>query len=96
MSDDGYSALMYAAKGGHRRIVEVLINSGANVNLVGRETALICGIMGKSQEIVELLLDAGADIKLKNTYGDSPMYYAKQNKDEIYHLIKTLQKWHIP
>jgi ankyrin repeat protein len=88
MSNYGYSALMYAAKEGHKTIVNMLINAGATVDLVGRETALICAIMRRDREIVELLLKSGANLNLRNAYGDSPMYYAKQVKDSIYRMLR--------
>jgi ankyrin repeat protein len=90
MSYDGYTALMYAIKNGHLDVVNLLIEAGANLNLVGRETALICGVMRRDQNLVEFLLSSGANINLKNIYGDSPIYFARQKKDKLHELFKNL------
>jgi uncharacterized protein len=62
---NGYTALIIAAAEGHTKVVKMLIDKGANVNLQDNEgmTALIWGCKADSQ-VANALLDAGADIHL--------------------------------
>lgn len=59
---NGYTALMYAAEGGHKDIVEFLISKGANVNHRGAKgaSALSLAKANNRSEIVTILVNAGA------------------------------------
>jgi cytohesin len=73
----GRTALHYAAQGGFKEIVEVLLAKGANVNVgaFGSEnkTAADFAMENNHSEIVELLFSKGADI--------SALHVALQRKD---------------
>jgi TonB family protein len=80
--DEGWTALMHAARGGYADTVEVLLEHGANVYSENNEgaTALhIAAQYGKS-EVVELLLKAGADYEATDALGRTPFYRAFENK----------------
>jgi ankyrin repeat protein len=67
------TALHYAAKEGHKEVVELLLANGADVN-AGNGTAAELAMNSGHTEIVELLMSKGADI--------SPLHLAIHLKDE--------------
>ena len=64
-------------------IVDLLLNNGANVNIVGREgqTAVWWAADCDKKKTVELLLDRGADVNLANIDGLTPLYKAVKNNN---------------
>lgn len=64
---DGQVILMTACKLNHLKLVEVLINKGADVNAKDKigGTPLIIAAMNNHIEIVELLITAGANVNAK-------------------------------
>jgi imidazolonepropionase-like amidohydrolase len=69
--------LQYAARLGHKEIVELLLSHGADVNYVGEDwdkTAAEHAMNSNHTEIVQLLISKGADI--------SPLHFALYMKDE--------------
>jgi predicted Fe-Mo cluster-binding NifX family protein len=94
------TAMMYAAKlgssEGWKAAVEhseLLIKSGANVNLVNTagETALMLASQSGNIKLVNLLIKSGADVNVINKVGDSALSYAKgaaENKNDI---VKALE-----
>ena len=63
-SEVGTPAIFWAAVHGHRKVVEVLLKKGANVNVkgLGGITALIGAAQNGHREVVELLLKKGANV----------------------------------
>lgn len=57
-----YTALMTACTAGYKEIVEILINAGADVNVIDSidNTALWIAALNKRPDIVQLLISAGA------------------------------------
>ena len=88
--DDGWTALMHAARGGHQGTVKVLLEHGANVHSENNEggTALhVAAEYGRS-EVVRLLLEAGADYEALDALGRTPFYRAFENKQaEVIDLL---------
>ena len=74
----GVTLLMFAARYGHERVVELLIQHGAEINLqnsVG-DTALMRAAQHGHERVVELLLRHGADINLQNSGGGTALMRA--------------------
>ena len=73
--DDGWTALHFAAQGGHRLIIDELLRRGANLHLVnshGNDSLSVALLNARGDfTIVKILLSAGADPDLKNAYGQS-------------------------
>jgi ankyrin repeat protein len=67
------TALHYAAREGHKEVVELLLANGADVN-AGSRTAAELAMNSGHTEIVELLMSKGADV--------SPLHLAIHLKDE--------------
>ncbi len=61
--------LIYASQNGHLKIVQALINAGANANVKDRNnvTPLILASQNGHLEIVQILIAAGADVNIKVT-----------------------------
>ena len=67
--------LHYATFGGRKEVVELLIDSGADVSAkdVGGWTPLHLAAGGDHKEIAELLIAEGADVNAKNVDGETPL-----------------------
>lgn len=90
--DDGWVALTEAVNSNRARLVQFLIESGANVNhrcecsgwLSGGYTPLAISVQKDRADIAEMLLKAGADVKVPTRDGTTPlMIAAKGGKDAI-------------
>ncbi|SMY26862.1 unnamed protein product [Zymoseptoria tritici ST99CH_1A5] len=76
----GESALFKAAETGHARMVQMLIDSGADVNAMNTDgPALHAASRNGHQTIVQLLLDAGADINATDDRGYTALQDASAN-----------------
>jgi ankyrin repeat protein len=77
--DDGCTALYVAVEFGYSKIVELLVEFGADVNakkLDSGETPLLFAIELGHLNIVQFLLSHGADANEPNSMGDPPIYFA--------------------
>jgi ankyrin repeat protein len=88
----GTTPLHDAALGGHREIVELLLDHGADINIKDQESGATplyyAASMGRV-EVVELLIGKGADLTLKNKRGRGPVEAAVENDhNEIADLIR--------
>ena len=73
------TALMNAAEGGHGKIVELLLERNAMINVKGGiedTTALMEAAGGGHGKIVELLLEKGADVDVRDSFGFQAIHYA--------------------
>jgi ankyrin repeat protein len=80
LDKDKMSPLHHAVFNGHKEIVTLLLEHGANINLKGQEgqvTPLHLAAVRNNKEIVELLLQKGADLHAEDLYGRKPIHYAK-------------------
>ena len=87
-SNDGETALMNAYIRGNKELVELLINSGADVNLIdfnlkdnyGRTKLMEASKIG-NKEAVELLINAGARVNEIDNDGNTALFYACRLRD---------------
>ncbi|XP_055848375.1 alpha-latrotoxin-Lhe1a-like [Episyrphus balteatus] len=84
--------LHFAAMNGHKEIVEMLLNKGANIHAKNEYggTALQAAVFRKQSDTIELLLDRGAIVDEKKNDGSTPLHTAVQrgNMKIIEILIK--------
>ena len=83
----GLTPLMIASKKGDERLVKLLINVGAEINLLSKLgcSALSLAAGGNHHNIVQMLMDAGANAHLMNQNGDTPLSmttYCYENLDK--------------
>ena len=82
-SRGGMSALLYAARDGHRTTAIALLDGGADINQVGggdETSPLLMAAINGHFDLARKLLDRGADPNLRNTSGDSPLYAAIETR----------------
>jgi ankyrin repeat protein len=85
-SRDGFTALHLASFFGQEDAAKLLVERGAEVNLVARNenihvTPLHSAAAGSHAEIVKLLLEHGADPNAAQDGGFTPLHSAAQNDD---------------
>ena len=85
-SPDGFTALHLAAFFGQEQAAKILVERGAEVNLVARNanihvTPLHSAAAGSHPGIVKLLLEHGADPNAAQDGGFTPLHSAVQNDD---------------
>ena len=86
----GWGLLSWAACCGHERVVQRLLEKGADVagkDRFGR-TALSWAAMKGHETVVELLLEKGADVECKCSNGQSPLSRAAEEGHEA--IVKLL------
>jgi len=86
----GYVLEEYVTDDDESDIVEYLVQSGANPNMVmGSSTPLTMAADYDCPEIIEVLVNNGADIELKDSLGETPLTAAviKGNKSSVAKLI---------
>ncbi|TDI37828.1 MAG: TonB family protein [Acidobacteria bacterium] len=79
---DGYTALMYAARGNTPELVTLLAKAQANLDLQnnGGETALIIAVKRGRVDAARVMLMAGADTTLLDRRGRSALDWAQERK----------------
>jgi ankyrin repeat protein len=91
-TQSGETALHFAARLGHIKVVEVLLSNGANVNAAdsNKFTPLHYAAIYDKSEIVELLLAHKADRNAKGWDNKTPLDHARERKNEK--TIRLLEK----
>lgn len=83
----GWTALHYAATGGHTDVIQILLDSHAYIDAASPNgsTPLMMAAMYGTADAVKLLLTAGADVDLKNNLGLTALDFAlkAQRKDAV-------------
>mgnify|MGYP001191196328 CR=1 FL=1 len=76
--EDGWTALMYAAKGGHEEACRLLLKKGAEVDALNNEkqTALIIAMENGYVETCKFLLENGAEVNSVDNKGWTALSYA--------------------
>lgn len=77
-------ALTWAACSGHAEIVQMLVESGADINAGGtnEKPALTWAVEQRRPDVVEFLLQKGASLDVKDSTGSTPVDYAKRSGNE--------------
>jgi len=78
--------LAYAAIGGHKDIVNLLIDRGANLKT--DYTGVECAVMGRQNEILKIILSAGTDSKLLGDTGNLHLAGMMNNLEAARLLIR--------
>ncbi|KLP10132.1 Uncharacterized protein Y057_2610 [Fusarium fujikuroi] len=87
-------ALEAASRNGHKKIVRLLLENGAQINMHDKHygTPLISALMGGQIGVAQLLLDSGADINAQaGTFGTA-LQTASSSGD--LHCVQTLLDYH--
>ncbi|KAJ6557518.1 hypothetical protein B0H19DRAFT_1261131 [Mycena capillaripes] len=90
IDEEGSTALQVASYHGHLPMVQLLVESGADVNMsAGRYGhALQATSVGGNSEIVEFLLDTGANVNaLGGRYGSALQAAASEGHDKIVRIL---------
>ena len=74
--NEGMTALHAAAKGGHYRAVEFLIQREADVNalMIHKFTPLHLAVTAQHTQVVQYLIDRGANVNAQNAQGQTPLF----------------------
>jgi len=82
---EGITPLMYAAQNGRLRTVEILIDSGANVNTIPHNgiSALLGACIAGHVYVADTLILNGANVNTQNYNGVSPLMYAAAFDDLV-------------
>ena len=77
----GWSHLYAAAYFGHKEVVQLLLESGAEVNVTSRSgwTPLHCAAGKGYRDCVKILLEKGAMPNTKNNWGQTPQIVAERH-----------------
>ncbi|XP_063925523.1 uncharacterized protein LOC135139274 [Zophobas morio] len=90
---DGSTALILACEGGHKQIIEYLVNSGNEVNRADNngDTPLYVASQNDDEIIVEFLVQSGANINHANKQGSTALHNASLNGHEkiVEFLLKS-------
>lgn len=88
----GWTALMYAVRGGHHEIVQLLLEAGASADQrnPSGETALHLAATHGRTESTRALLQAGADLDLRDSEGHTPLYRAiERRRADIIEMLQA-------
>jgi ankyrin repeat protein len=91
--DVGISALGNAVRYGRKDIAELLIQSGADVNIrnLSEDTPLHTACYKGELDVVKLLIEHGADVNARNVKGQTPLYTATLScSNDDFTMLKVL------
>jgi ankyrin repeat protein len=88
----GWNPLLYAASGGHARIIELLLEGGVPVNATSDNgtTPLMMAARSNHVTATKVLLKNGANPNLRNEWGKSALDWALSKKNtDLAELLKS-------
>lgn len=91
----GWNPLLYAAFEGHTQIAGLLLEKGANPNVLApnQTTPLMFAARNGHEDVVRLLLKSGANIDWRNDQNESAESWASKNRNtDIVELIQAERK----
>ncbi|KAK0718981.1 hypothetical protein B0T21DRAFT_386625 [Apiosordaria backusii] len=90
------TALIWAVLREHEAVARVLIEGGANLEVVdgGGHTPLLCAAESGQTEMVRLLIEHGANIRAVDEYGNTPFKLASRKGHEEVARLLTKKGWH--
>lgn len=81
LDPDGYTALGRAAVNGHLTTLKVLINAGAEVNVVAEGRSILMRVVqANNMLLAQLLIAADADVNFRDERGDTALRIARRNE----------------
>lgn len=92
---EGWTALMYAARAENPHLVMLLLKAGVDLDLVNREgeTALVVAVRRGNVEAARQLLMAGADVKPKDARGRTALDWAEaENRTYLSQIIRIASR----
>jgi ankyrin repeat protein len=72
--EDGRTALIWASEYGHEKVMQILVDVGADINAQGGVygNALCAASVGGHEKVVQMLVDVGADVNAQGgVYGNA-------------------------
>jgi len=90
---NGWSALHYASFKGYSKMVQILLENGADVDMKNfkGQTALHLAAKKGNLEVVKVLLSYGADPEAKDNYSKRPIDYSLENNKKSLLILLTEQ-----
>lgn len=90
----GMTPIMSAARGGHLKVVELLVAQGADVNSHNDSgSVLMWAVDSGNDELLSYLLRSGADVGWTNALGSSALDFAReQKKTNVLRLLEARRK----
>ena len=92
INHEGWNPLIYAASGGHPKVIQLLLEGGVPVNSASSNgtTALMMAAKGNHLDAARVLLKNGADPNIKNEWGKSALDWASSKKNsDFVELLKS-------
>ena len=85
----GRTALLFAASNGNEKIVELLLEKGADIQVApGNRTLLMIAAGNGNEKMVELFLEKGADVNAVDHRGWTALLFAaKKGNEKIVELL---------
>lgn len=90
---DNWYPITYAIQGGHHKLVELLFDNGADLNVIDKDgiSLLMYSVIYNFKWGVEFLLEKGVDINRQSKTGKSAIMFADTlQNSELYYLLKRI------